>query len=182
MDLPINYVDIADRKWWLGSKVISVNSYGSMRYMRTFTDKAVVFCRKDNLGVEVTKALKMVESVVKQYGIEDYEVVLNTRPGDDKCYESEESWDMAVDVLNEALNMKYWQFSVRKSDEAYKGSTLGPSIDVTMRDYNQRELQTSTILVDFGFADDCTLEYLNGDGTTSQPLVLHLIDAFWYGL
>ncbi len=78
--------------------------------------------------------------------------------------------------------MKNWQFSVRKYNEAYKGYPLGPSIDVTVRDYNTWDLKTSTILVDFDTPKHCTLEYSNTDGTTSQPFMLRLIDVVYFAV
>ncbi len=100
MDLPIKYFDMVEKGLEHRTE-ISYNSYGAMHSMDTLKDEAIIFCCKDKLGVEVTKALSMIESAVKQYGIENYEVVINTRPYNGWCVEciNNEVWDMAVGEL-----------------------------------------------------------------------------------
>jgi threonyl-tRNA synthetase len=141
--------------------------HGLMR-VRGFTqDDAHIFCRPDQLGDEIFRALDFSLFILSSFGFTEYDVYLSTQP--EKFVGSQDKWDIATDALKKALEKRNINFTVDPGE----GVFYGPKIDIKIKDVLGRSWQCSTIQVDFNLPDRFQLEYVGEDGTRQQPIMVH---------
>ncbi len=141
--------------------------HGLMR-VRGFTqDDAHVFCLPDQVADEILAVLDLTETVLSDFGFQDYEINLSTRP--DKSVGSDDIWDLATQALQTALERKGWDYL---TDEG-GGAFYGPKIDLKIRDAIGRLWQCSTIQVDFNLPERFKMEYVAADGSRQRPIMIH---------
>merc|ERR1712126_305053 len=100
---------------------------GLTRVRRFQQDDAHIFCRQDQLGVEIKSALDFLSYVYKVFGYE-YTIALSTRPK--KALGSKALWDVAEKELRNALNDHGHAWSLNPGDGAF----YGPKIDIRLTD------------------------------------------------
>ena len=139
-DLPIRYADFSP----LHRNEISGALSGLTRVRRFHQDDGHIFCRPSQVKNEISKSLDFVRLVYQTLGLEDYALVLSTRPERDYIGTLDE-WNRAEDQLKEALGAsgKLWRTNVGD------GAFYGPKIDVIVRDSDGKNHQTATIQLDF---------------------------------
>ncbi len=141
--------------------------HGLMR-VRGFTqDDAHIFCLPDQVAVEILGVLDLTEKILSDFGFQDYEVNLSTRP--EKSVGGDEIWQLATAALIEALETKGWPYL---TDEG-GGAFYGPKIDIKIRDAIGRLWQCSTIQVDFNLPERFDMEYVAADGSRKRPIMIH---------
>lgn len=139
-DLPIRYADFSS----LHRNEISGALSGLTRVRRFHQDDGHIFCRPSQVMAEISKCLDFVQIVYRTLGLEDYALVLSTRPEKDYIGTLDE-WNRAESQLKDALNAsgRFWR--TNKGDGAF----YGPKIDVIVRDSDGKKHQTATIQLDF---------------------------------
>ena len=141
--------------------------HGLMR-VRGFTqDDAHIFCLPDQVADEILAVLDLTQTVLSDFGFQDYEINLSTRP--DKSVGSDDIWDLATQALRAALERKGWDYL---TDEG-GGAFYGPKIDLKIRDAIGRLWQCSTIQVDFNLPERFKMEYVAADGSRQRPIMIH---------
>lgn len=141
--------------------------HGLLR-VRGFTqDDAHIFCREDQLEDELVDILDFIQEVLSTFGFDEYEVFVSTRP--DKSVGSDERWELATDGLKSALESSGLDYDI----DAGEGVFYGPKIDLKIRDSLNREWQCSTVQVDFNLPEQFEIEYVNEDGETERPIMIH---------
>ncbi|MEO1447630.1 MAG: threonine--tRNA ligase, partial [Cyanobacteria bacterium J06635_11] len=141
--------------------------HGLMR-VRGFTqDDAHIFCLPEQVSGEILAVLNLTEKILSDFGFNDYEVNLSTRP--DKSVGSDDIWTLATESLQQALNEKGWAY---ETDEG-GGAFYGPKIDIKIRDAIGRLWQCSTIQVDFNLPERFGMEYVAADGSRQRPIMIH---------
>ncbi|NJN30933.1 MAG: threonine--tRNA ligase [Synechococcales cyanobacterium RM1_1_8] len=141
--------------------------HGLMR-VRGFTqDDAHIFCLPDQVAAEILGVLNLTETILSDFGFQDYEVNLSTRP--EKSVGGNEIWQLATAALIEALETKGWPYL---TDEG-GGAFYGPKIDIKIRDAIGRLWQCSTIQVDFNLPERFGMEYVAADGSRQRPIMIH---------
>lgn len=126
--------------------------HGLMR-VRGFTqDDAHIFCLPEQVTDEILAVLNLTEKILSDFGFNDYEVNLSTRP--DKSVGGDEIWTLATESLQQALSEKGWAY---ETDEG-GGAFYGPKIDIKIRDAIGRLWQCSTIQVDFNLPERFGME------------------------
>ena len=141
--------------------------HGLMR-VRGFTqDDAHIFCLPEQVSGEILGVLNLTEKILSDFGFNDYEVNLSTRP--DKSVGSDDIWTLATDSLQQALTEKGWAY---ETDEG-GGAFYGPKIDIKIRDAIGRLWQCSTIQVDFNLPERFGMEYVAADGSRQRPIMIH---------
>ncbi|NET00076.1 MAG: threonine--tRNA ligase [Sphaerospermopsis sp. SIO1G2] len=141
--------------------------HGLMR-VRGFTqDDAHIFCLPEQIVDESLAILNLTERIFSDFGFQNYEVNLSTRPS--KSVGSDDIWEVATDALIKALNKKGWDYV---TDEG-GGAFYGPKIDIKIKDAIGRLWQCSTIQVDFNLPERFNLEYVADEGTRQQPILIH---------
>jgi threonyl-tRNA synthetase len=141
--------------------------HGLMR-VRGFTqDDAHVFCRPDQLEVEVVRVLDFVVHVLRTFGFDQYDIYLSTRP--DNSSGTDEQWEAATGALKRALELRGLKYTVDPGE----GVFYGPKIDIKIKDALDRAWQCSTIQVDFHNPTRFALEFTGEDGRAHQPVMIH---------
>ncbi len=141
--------------------------HGLMR-VRGFTqDDAHVFCLPHQIADEILAVLNLTEQILSDFGFENYEVNLSTRPS--KSVGTDEVWELATTALKQALNTKGWDYLIDEGGGAF----YGPKIDIKIQDAIGRLWQCSTIQVDFNLPERFDMEYVASDNTKQRPIMIH---------
>jgi threonyl-tRNA synthetase len=141
--------------------------HGLMR-VRGFTqDDAHVFCLPDQIAAEILRVLNLTEQILSDFGFNDYEINLSTRP--EKSVGTDEVWELATSALIEALDAKGWNYTIDEGGGAF----YGPKIDLKIKDAIGRLWQCSTIQVDFNLPERFEMEYVAADNTRKRPIMIH---------
>ncbi len=162
-DLPYRWAELGTVYRFERSGVL----HGLMR-VRGFTqDDAHVFCRPDQLEVEILRVLDFTTNILRTFGFDRYDIYLSTRP--EKSTGSDEQWQAATAALKGALEMRGLAYIVDPGE----GVFYGPKIDIKIKDSLERAWQCSTIQVDFNLPTRFELEYIAEDGKAHQPVMVH---------
>ncbi len=162
-ELPFRYAELGTVYRFERSGVL----HGLMR-VRGFTqDDAHVFCRMDQLQVEILRVLDFVTGMLTTFGFDRYDIYLSTRP--QNASGSEENWAIATDALKQALTTRSLAYVVDPGE----GTFYGPKIDIKIKDSLERAWQCSTIQVDFHNPARFALEYIGEDGKPHPPVMVH---------
>eukprot|EP01126_Amoeba_proteus_P049082 TRINITY_DN5717_c0_g1_i6.p1 TRINITY_DN5717_c0_g1~~TRINITY_DN5717_c0_g1_i6.p1 ORF type:complete len:701 (-),score=122.00 TRINITY_DN5717_c0_g1_i6:51-2153(-) len=161
-DLPIRLADFSA----LHRNEASGALKGLTRLRRFCQDDAHIFCRVDQISLEISNSIQFLKFVYDTLGF-DYRVVISTRP---QSFLGEISqWECAEKSLETCLQENNIQFSVNPGDGAF----YGPKIDVMVRDALMREHQCGTIQLDFQLPKRFGLNFTNFEGNSETPVMIH---------
>lgn len=165
-DLPIRYADFA----MLYRDEKPGELLGLSRVRAFSQDDAHVFCREDQIEDEFDRALRLVEKVLKTYGLK-YWVRLSLRDPSrpEKYLGDKASWDQAEKMLATILKKKQIAYKPAKGEAAF----YGPKMDVMVEDSLEREWQISTIQLDFQMPGRFGAVYTDKDGAKKTPVMIH---------
>lgn len=136
--------------------------------VRTFCqDDAHIFCRVDQLQVEIENFMVMLNRVYKTLGMDNYKIFLSTRP--EKRMGSDEVWDKAEGALSQALDKLGLPFTINPGDGAF----YGPKLDIMFVDAIGRPWQLGTLQCDFNLPENFDLKYTGEDNKEHRPVMLH---------
>ncbi|OVE79865.1 threonine--tRNA ligase [bacterium J17] len=162
-DLPVRFAEWGTVYRWERSGVL----HGLTR-VRGFTqDDAHLFCRSDQMPAEIDKVLNFSLSILKDFGFEEFNLCLSTRPEERVGKESD--WDAAEEALRGALERSGIPFEVNEGDGAF----YGPKIDIYLTDALGRPWQLSTIQFDFNLPERFDISYVGEDGKNHRPYMIH---------
>lgn len=162
-DLPIRYFELGTVYRREKAGVL----HGLLR-VRGFTqDDAHIFCREEQIKIEVMKVLDFSFEIMHDFGFNDFDVELSTQPG--KFIGRQEDWDTATRALEESLKEKKIEYQVNVGDGAF----YGPKIDIKLKDALQRSWQCATIQCDFSLPERFNLSYTNESGESCRPIIIH---------
>ncbi len=137
---------------------------------RGFTqDDSHIYCTKEQMAEELDKLLTFVLDLLRDYGLNEFELELSTRDDSDKFIGSDEDWAEATEALRAAAEKQNLPLVPDPGGAAY----YGPKISVQARDAIGRSWQMSTLQVDFNQPKRFGLEYTAADGSKQQPVMLH---------
>ncbi len=141
--------------------------HGLMR-VRGFTqDDAHIFCRPDQIQVEVEAVLQLTRRFLNSFGFTEFKLYLSTRP--EKSVGSDEHWDLATQALKGALESQGLAFEIDPGE----GVFYGPKIDLKIKDAIGRLWQCSTVQVDFNNPERFHTQYISSEGKRLQPIMIH---------
>jgi threonyl-tRNA synthetase len=141
--------------------------HGLMR-VRGFTqDDAHIFCTEDQVQSEVSRFIVMLNEVYRDFGFDEVQVKLSTRP--EKRVGSDETWDKAEAGLGSALRQNSLSFEVQKGEGAF----YGPKVEFTLKDSLGRLWQCGTIQLDFNLPVRLGAEFVDEDNSRKPPVMLH---------
>ncbi|HBS42543.1 MAG TPA: threonine--tRNA ligase, partial [Oceanospirillales bacterium] len=141
--------------------------HGIMR-VRGFTqDDAHIFCSRSQIRREAADFIKLTLDVYRDFGFDDVEMKLSTRPegriGDDAL------WDEAEAALEDALNEAGLKWELQPGEGAF----YGPKIEFSLRDCLNRVWQCGTIQLDFMLPERLGAQFVDEDGERKTPVMLH---------
>lgn len=142
--------------------------HGLMR-VRCFTqDDAHIFMLPEQITDEIIGVMEMIDHFYRTFGF-SYRVELSTKP--EKAMGSDEIWDVAINALKKALEMKGIPYQINEGDGAF----YGPKIDFHLQDSLGRSWQCGTIQLDFVNPENFDLTYISDDGSKKRPVMIHRV-------
>ncbi len=141
--------------------------HGLLRARGFTQDDSHIFVTESGLGEELRRLLDFTLMVLRDFGFEDFEADLSTRP---EPFVGEAAlWDKAERALAAALDASGLDYQVAEGEGAF----YGPKIDVHVRDAIGRRWQLTTLQVDFLQPQNFDLEYATSENTRERPVMVH---------
>jgi len=139
--------------------------------VRGFTqDDAHLFVAPDQLEAEVAKVLEFVISMLRDFGLTEFELELSMRDDEkSKWIGSDEYWETSTDALRRVALASGLKLTEVPGEAAF----YGPKIDLKTRDAIGRVWQLSTVQVDPNLPERFDLEFTDKDGTRKRPIMIH---------
>ncbi|MBF2753737.1 MAG: threonine--tRNA ligase [Gammaproteobacteria bacterium AqS3] len=141
--------------------------HGLLRVRKFTQDDGHIFCAMDQLQDEVERAIAFNFDVYSDFGFDSVEVMLSTRP--EQRVGSDEVWDRAEKILEDALQNSALEWTVQPGEGAF----YGPKIELALRDCLNRTWQCGTVQVDFSMPERLGAEYVAEDGSRQTPVMVH---------
>lgn len=136
--------------------------------VRGFTqDDAHIFCTREQMAPEISKAVAFAINIFKHFGFNEVSAYLSTKPV--KAIGETEQWDEAIMSLKSALESVGLPYVV---DEG-AGAFYGPKVDLKVKDVLGREWQLSTVQFDFNLPERFDMTYVGADGAEHRPYMIH---------
>ncbi|WP_244918559.1 threonine--tRNA ligase [Microbacterium foliorum] len=139
--------------------------------VRGFTqDDSHLFVTPDQLEGEVAKVLEFILSMLRDFGLTDFELELSMKDDEkSKWIGSDEFWDSSTDALRRVAVASGLKLTEVPGEAAF----YGPKIDLKTRDAIGRTWQLSTVQVDPNLPERFELEYMDKDGQKKRPIMIH---------
>ncbi len=139
--------------------------------VRGFTqDDAHLFVTPDQLEEEVGKVIDFVISMLRDFGLTEFELELSMRDDEkSKWIGSDEYWESSTDALRRVAMASGLKLTEVPGEAAF----YGPKIDLKTRDAIGRTWQLSTVQVDPNLPERFDLEFTASDGTKQRPIMIH---------
>ncbi|HEY4269560.1 MAG TPA: threonine--tRNA ligase [Galbitalea sp.] len=139
--------------------------------VRGFTqDDSHLFVTPDQLEEEVTKVLDFVVSMLRDFGLEDFELELSLKDDEkSKWIGSDEFWEYSTNALRNVAMRSGLKLTEVPGEAAF----YGPKIDLKTKDAIGRVWQLSTVQVDVNLPERFELEFTDKDGSKQRPIMIH---------
>ncbi|MEO8094083.1 MAG: threonine--tRNA ligase, partial [Pseudolysinimonas sp.] len=139
--------------------------------VRGFTqDDSHLFVTPDQLEAETSKVLDFVISMLRDFGLTDFELELSMRDEHkDKWIGTDEFWESSTNALRNVGMASGLKLTEVRGEAAF----YGPKIDLKTRDAIGRLWQLSTVQVDPNLPERFELEYTAPDGSKQRPIMIH---------
>ena len=136
------------------------------RVRQLVMDDAHIFCKNDQIQEEIAQMLEITIDLYKKLGL-PVTFGLATRP--DKAMGTKETWKDAENQLASALKSHNIDFRILKGEGAF----YGPKIHIDFEDSLGRNWTLATIQVDFQMPKSLSLEYIDEQGKSQIPVMIH---------
>jgi len=139
--------------------------------VRGFTqDDSHLFVTPDQLEAETTRVLEFVISMLRDFGLEDFELELSMRDDEkEKWIGSDEFWEYSTNALRNVAHASGLKVTEVPGEAAF----YGPKIDLKTKDAIGRTWQLSTVQVDVNLPERFELEFTDRDGQKKRPIMIH---------
>lgn len=139
--------------------------------VRGFTqDDSHLFVTPDQLEEEVGKVLEFILSMLRDFGLTDFELELSMKDDEkSKWIGSDEFWESSTDALRRVAVASGLKLTEVPGEAAF----YGPKIDLKTRDAIGRTWQLSTVQVDPNLPERFDLEFMDRDGQKKRPIMIH---------
>ncbi len=142
--------------------------HGLTRVRGMTQDDAHIFCTREQLADELSRALTFVLDLLGDFGLDDFWLELSTKP-EEKAVGSDQDWDEATATLREVAEGRGLELSLDEGGGAF----YGPKISVQARDAIGRNWQISTVQLDFQLPQRFGIEYTGADNAKHHPVMIH---------
>ena len=142
-----------------------------MTRVRGFTqDDAHLFCRPDQLLVEIAGCVNLTRKVLDLLKLHDYRVRIGLRDQTSTKYVgSNENWVLAEQAVRQAVRDSGMNYTEELGEAAF----YGPKIDFVVKDCIEREWQLGTVQVDYNLPERFDLTYIGSDNAPHRPVMIH---------
>ena len=139
--------------------------------VRGFTqDDSHLFVTPDQLEEEAARVLDFVLSILRDFGLSEFELELSLRDDEKSKWIGDEGhWDMATSALRRVASAS----GLRLTEVPGEAAFYGPKIDLKTQDALGRTWQLSTVQIDFNLPERFDLEYTGPDGEKHRPVMIH---------
>lgn len=139
--------------------------------VRGFTqDDSHLFVTEEQLESEATRVIEFVISMLRDFGLEDFELELSMRDDEkEKWIGSDEFWEYSTNALRNVARNSGLKLTEIPGEAAF----YGPKIDLKTHDAIGRTWQLSTVQVDPNLPERFDLEYTGADGEKHRPIMIH---------
>ncbi|MFE7844878.1 threonine--tRNA ligase [Microbacterium sp. NPDC057407] len=139
--------------------------------VRGFTqDDSHLFVTPEQLEEEATRVLEFVISMLRDFGLEEFELELSMRDDEkEKWIGSDEFWEYSTNALRNVAVASGLKLTEVPGEAAF----YGPKIDLKTKDAIGRTWQLSTVQVDPNLPERFELEYTDRDGQKKRPIMIH---------
>jgi threonyl-tRNA synthetase len=139
--------------------------------VRGFTqDDSHLFVTPEQLEGETSKVLEFVISMLRDFGLDDFELELSMRDDEkEKWIGSDEFWEYSTNALRHVAKASGLKYTEVPGEAAF----YGPKIDLKTRDAIGRVWQLSTVQVDVNLPERFDLEFTDKDGEKKRPIMIH---------
>ena len=166
-DLPIRIGELAHDFRYEDSGSVC----GLERVREMCQNDAHLFVTPEQIKEEFEKVVRLILSVYKDFGFENYTFRLSLRDENnkDKYFDDDNMWETAESQLREILTEMKLDFYEAKGEAAF----YGPKLDVQVKTAKGNEVTVSTCQLDFLLPERFELEYIGKDGKEHRPVVIH---------
>ena len=166
-DLPVRIAELGTMYRYERSGVLS----GLSRVRCMTLNDAHIFCMPDQIKEEFAGVMRLVEQAYRDLGITQYSYRLSLRDKSDreKYVANDEMWDLAENVLREAMNSLGLPYTEAPGEAAF----YGPKLDIQLADVMGHQETYSTIQIDFHLPNRFELGYVGADGREHRPVMIH---------
>ncbi|MFI2486328.1 threonine--tRNA ligase [Promicromonospora kroppenstedtii] len=168
-DLPVRYSELASMFRAERSGVLS----GLSRVRQINLDDAHVFCRPDQVGVEVRTAVVAVLEVLETLDIEVSYFRLSGRDDSGRWLGEPAQWTEAEEALRAVLDDVAAPAGLPWHAEAGEAAFYGPKIDVQVLDARGHEETLATVQLDFNQPERFDLTYVAASGERERVVMIH---------
>ncbi|MFL1999149.1 threonine--tRNA ligase [Microbacterium sp. A1-JK] len=139
--------------------------------VRGFTqDDSHLFVTPEQLEEETTRVLEFVISMLRDFGLEDFELELSMRDDEkSKWIGSDDFWEYSTNALRNVAHASGLKVTEVPGEAAF----YGPKIDLKTKDAIGRTWQLSTVQVDVNLPERFELEFTDRDGQKKRPIMIH---------
>jgi threonyl-tRNA synthetase len=167
-----SYKDLPLRVGELGivhRKELSGVIAGLFRLIQFTQDDAHLFCTEEQIESEVGSVIDIITEMFSTFNLDFDHIELSTRP--EKRIGEDRVWDLSEKALENVLKNRKMNYKINEGDGAF----YGPKIDFHLKDSLDRTWQCSTIQLDMSLPERFDLEYVDKDGSTKRPIILHRV-------
>lgn len=162
-DLPVRYAEFGV----VHRNEPSGTLHGLMRARRFTQDDAHIFCTREQIKAEIVACNRMIFAVYRDFGFEQIELALSTRP--EHRVGSDSLWDEAEAALQQAMDEEGLIYHVLPGEGAF----YGPKIEFTLKDSIGRRWQCGTVQLDFSMPGLLEAHYIDEHGKKRIPVMIH---------
>lgn len=167
-DLPLPYIEFATQY-----RDEKPGQIGGLSRVRGFTvDDNHTFCTVDQIKTEVENICHVIREFYTSLGMYgEHWVSLSLRDPvtPEKYIGSQEGWEKAETMLKEISDEQKLQAKPMEGEAAL----YGPKLDFMFKDATGRDIQLSTIQLDFATPIRFDLKYIDENGDGQPPVMLH---------
>jgi threonyl-tRNA synthetase len=166
-DLPVRIAELGTMYRYERSGVLS----GLSRVRCMTLNDAHIFCTPEQIKEEFAGVMRLVEEAYRDLGITQYSYRLSLRDKADseKYVANDQMWDLAEDMLREAMNSLGLPYTEAPGEAAF----YGPKLDIQLADVMGHQETYSTIQIDFHLPNQFELGYVGADGQEHRPVMIH---------
>ncbi|MGB7751938.1 MAG: threonine--tRNA ligase [Candidatus Acidiferrales bacterium] len=166
-DLPVRIAELGTMYRYERSGVLS----GLSRVRCMTLNDAHIFCTPEQIKEEFAGVMRLVEQAYRDLGITQYTYRLSLRDklNRAKYVENDEMWDLAENMLREAMDSLKLPYTEAPGEAAF----YGPKLDIQLADVMGHQETYSTIQIDFHLPNQFDLGYIGADGQMHRPVMIH---------
>ena len=166
-DLPVRIAELGTMYRYERSGVLS----GLSRVRCMTLNDAHIFCTPEQIKEEFAGVMRLVELAYRDLGITQYTYRLSLRDklNRAKYVENDSMWDLAENMLREAMDSLHLPYTEAPGEAAF----YGPKLDIQLADVMGHQETYSTIQIDFHLPNQFELGYVGADGQQHRPVMIH---------